>query len=171
MKDLINKAKSSADQIVEVGSETVSKGAKRLNINSASIKRGSAKLIDGVADASKQAYDLGKDAIKTDLARDAAAGAAIGAAIALPLPVIGPALGAAVGAGLGLYKNITQGPRPQSPSQTTTSKVIEVAAVEVQTPAVNIDKYEELEKLFALKEKGVLTDEEFAEEKRKVLAR
>lgn len=54
---------------------------------------------------------------------------------------------------------------------TTTSKVIEVAAVEVQTPAVNIDKYEELEKLFALKEKGVLTDEEFAEEKRKVLAR
>lgn len=156
---------------MEVGSQTVSKGAKRLNINSVSIKRGSATLIDGVTDASKQMYELGKGAIKTDLAKDAAAGAAIGAAIALPLPIVGPALGAAVGAGLGLYKNISQGPRPQSSSPEAASKVIEVEAKEVKAPTVNIDKYEELEKLFALKEKGVLTDEEFSEAKQKILAR
>jgi len=171
LKDLINKAKNSAGQIVEVGSQTVSKGAKRLNINSVSIKRGSATLIDGVTDASKQMYELGKGAIKTDLAKDAAAGAAIGAAIALPLPIVGPALGAAVGAGLGLYKNISQGPRPQSSSPEAASKVIEVEAKEVKAPTVSIDKYEELEKLFALKEKGVLTDEEFSEAKQKILAR
>lgn len=156
---------------MEVGSQTVSKGAKRLNINSVSIKRGSATLIDGVTDASKQMYELGKGAIKTDLAKDAAAGAAIGAAIALPLPIVGPALGAAVGAGLGLYKNISQGPRPQSSSPEAASKVIEVEAKEVKAPTVSIDKCEELEKLFALKEKGVLTDEEFSEAKQKILAR
>ena len=37
-------------------------------------------------------------------------------------------------------------------------------------PEAGEDKYAKLEKLFALKEKGVLTEEEFEKEKKKILS-
>lgn len=55
-----------------------------------------------------EAVRIGKEALKSDMAKDAAAGAAVGAAIAVPIPIVGPATGAVVGAGLGVYKNITK---------------------------------------------------------------
>jgi len=57
-----------------------------------------------------EAGRLGKEAVRSDMAKDAAAGAAVGAAVAIPVPVIGPLAGAAIGAGVGVYKNLTKKP-------------------------------------------------------------
>lgn len=107
------------------------------------------KTASTVAD---EAGRLGKEAVRSDLAKDAAAGAAIGAVVAVPLPVVGPIAGAAVGAGLGVYKNLTQKAPTQRP----------------QAPA-RLDVPAELLKLADLRDKGVLTDVEFEAQKAKVL--
>ncbi|OYU10374.1 MAG: hypothetical protein CFE38_17765 [Comamonadaceae bacterium PBBC1] len=104
------------------------------------------------------------------MAKDAAAGAAIGAAVAVPIPLVGPIAGAVVGAGLGIYKNIKQGPQTERPvalPNDTSSNVIEAESKIVPS----VDKFEELSKLHDLKVKGVLTEDEFAAEKKKVLDR
>ncbi len=55
-----------------------------------------------------EAARVGKEALKSDMAKDAAAGAVVGAAVAIPVPIIGPIAGAAIGAGMGVYKNISK---------------------------------------------------------------
>lgn len=99
-----------------------------------------------------EAARLGKEAVRSDLAKDAAAGAVVGAAIAIPVPVIGPMAGAAIGATIGTYRNLTgktnnSGSMPPKPQ----------------------DLHAELLKLQDLREKGILTDEEFQCEKKRVL--
>jgi hypothetical protein len=101
-----------------------------------------------------EAAKLGKEAVKSDLAKDAATGAAVGAAIAVPVPVIGPIAGAAIGAMFGAYRNLT-------------GKSIRTDSA---PPATIKDVHAELLKLQDLKEKGVLTEEEFLREKTKLLA-
>jgi hypothetical protein len=97
---------------------------------------------------------LAKEAARSDLAKDAATGAAVGAAIAIPVPVIGPIAGAAVGAMFGAYRNLT-------------GKSIRTDS----SPAAPVkDVHAELLKLQDLKEKRVLTEEEFLREKTKLLA-
>lgn len=161
MKEILNKAKAKAGQL-----------SRDLRPDAADIKRSTDYAIDAASKVAGQVGRLGKDALKTDMARDAAAGAAIGALVAVPVPVIGPMAGAVIGAGLGVYKNITRPstnrsaePPPLLTSQPVT--VIGVVASE-QTPA---DKYEELNKLHDLKVKGALTNKEFAAEKKKILDR
>jgi hypothetical protein len=99
-----------------------------------------------------EAARLGKETARSDLARDAATGAAVGAAIAIPVPVIGPVAGAAIGATIGAYRNLT--------GKSTSSS---------STPAKPQDSHAELLKLQDLREKGVLTEEEFQREKNRVL--
>lgn len=103
-----------------------------------------------------EAARLGKEAVRSDMAKDAAAGAAIGAVVAVPVPVIGPIAGAAIGAGLGVYKNFLK--KGQNPSQNSDGKGA-------------IDIHSELLKLNDLREKGILTDAEFEDQKTKVLSR
>jgi hypothetical protein len=100
-----------------------------------------------------EATRLGKEALKSDMVKDAAAGAVVGAAVAIPVPVIGPVTGAAIGAGLGICKNFT---KKESASQ--------------RMPQVSYDLSSELLKLEELREKGILTDEEFKTRKQKILA-
>ena len=101
-----------------------------------------------------EASRLGQEVVRSELAKDAAAGAAVGAVIAIPIPVIGPIAGAAVGAGLGVYKNLTKkGPSTSAPAQAG--------------PAIGL--HDELLKLEDLRVKGLLTDDEFAQQKRKAL--
>lgn len=98
-----------------------------------------------------EAGRLGKEALRSDLVKDAASGAAIGAVVAVPLPVVGPIAGAAVGAGLGVYKNLTKkGPPPSVTPQ-------------------RVDTHAELLKLADLRDRGILAESEFAEQKRKLL--
>jgi hypothetical protein len=100
-----------------------------------------------------EAGRLGKEAIRSDLAKNAAAGAAVGAVVAIPVPLIGPAAGAVVGAGIGVYKSLTQKSAPQ---------VLQAKA--------SIDIHAELLKLADLRERGVLTESEFEAQKRKLLS-
>jgi len=99
---------------------------------------------------SGEAARLGRAALRSDLAKDSAAGAAIGAAIAIPVPLIGPAAGAAIGATIGVYRNL---------------------AGNKGLPNMDAAKdiHADLLKLQDLREKGILSEEEFQREKNRVL--
>lgn len=100
-----------------------------------------------------EASRLGKEALRSDLAKDAASGAAIGAVVAVPVPVIGPVAGAAIGAGVGVYKNMTK--KESSPlSGKGESKV---------------DIHAELLKLDDLRQKNIISEAEFESQKEKIL--
>lgn len=77
-------------------------------IDEEDLKIATARAKEFASAATKEAVNVGKDALRSDLAKDAAAGAAVGAAVAIPIPLVGPAVGAVVGAGLGVYKNLTK---------------------------------------------------------------
>ena len=104
-----------------------------------------------------------KDAMKSDLAKDAAKGAAIGAVVSVPVPLLGPVMGAVVGAGVGVYTHLarakTDAPKPDAPTQAPAG----VDAV----PTTGL--YAELLQLDDLLKKGILTQEEFDEQKARVL--
>jgi hypothetical protein len=102
-----------------------------------------------------EAVRLGKEAIRSDLAKDAAAGAAIGAVVAIPVPVIGPMAGAAIGAGLGVYRIFTKTSQP--------------APIKNYIPPVPKDFYAELLKLDELRLKKIISDAEFEVQKKKIL--
>lgn len=102
-----------------------------------------------------EASTLGKEALRSDLAKDAASGAAIGAAVAIPVPVIGPIAGAAIGAGLGVYKNLTKNGQSSPPVSRDTEAKIDVHA--------------ELVKLDDLLKKNIISEAEFEAQKKKVL--
>ncbi|GAB6194643.1 SHOCT domain-containing protein [Desulfocastanea catecholica] len=102
-----------------------------------------------------EASRLGKEAMRSDLAKDAASGAAIGAVIAVPIPVFGPMAGAAIGAGLGVYKNFTK------PNQPALNKI-------GHTP-IKKDVYAELLKFDELRQKNIISEAEFEVQKKKIL--
>ncbi len=161
MKDMLNKAKAKAGQL-----------SRDLRPEAADIKRSADLAIDTAGKVAGEVGRLGKDVLKSDMAKDAAAGAAIGAVIAVPVPLIGPMAGAVIGAGLGVYKNIMRpnerrAERPVHEPILQPPPVIDVIA----TDKAGLDKFEELNKLHELKVNGVLTDEEFASEKKKILDR
>lgn len=112
-----------------------------------------------------EAVRLGKSAAHSDLAKDAAAGAALGAMVAVPIPIVGPIAGAAVGAGLGMYKSITQ---PKSANLSIRDSGIK-EKLSGDMAAQPIDVYDQLIKFDELKQKGIITDTEFDERKKKLL--
>ena len=99
-----------------------------------------------------EAERMGKAVARSDMVKDALTGAAIGAVVAIPIPLLGPIGGAAVGAMLGVYRNITK-------SQSRDEK------------AEVLDIHSDLLKLDELRQKGIITDVEFADEKKKVLGK
>lgn len=102
-----------------------------------------------------EAAKLGKEAMRSDMAKEAAAGAAVGAVIAIPVPVIGPIAGAAIGASLGVYKNIMRKESGSYQSRTVDKEPKDICA--------------ELIKLDELRQKGIITDAEFENQKSKLL--
>jgi len=112
-----------------------------------------------------EASRIGKEAVRSDMAKDAAAGAAIGAAVAVPIPVVGPIAGAVVGAGLGVYKNFVK----PTPKVASLSAEATPAPLPPPTPTPSPEIYETLLKYEDLRQKGILTDEEFAQQKSKLL--
>ena len=82
----------------------------------------------------------------------AAAGAVVGAAIAIPAPIIGPVFGAAVGATIGAYKHLTENKTFSGPTSPKPQ-----------------DTHAELMKFHDLREKSILTEEEFQREKTRIL--
>lgn len=100
----------------------------------------------------EEASKLGKSAINSDMAKDAATGAAVGAAIASVVPFIGTIAGAAAGATAGVYKNITR----TSPNNSTEHNS-------------TLDIHAELIKLDDLRQRKIISEDEFESEKKKLM--
>lgn len=149
LANLADKAASGASKAITLVGDLNGDG----QINSADweIARKSAKRIaEQVGD---EAARLGKEVLQADMTRDVATGAAIGAAVAIPVPIVGPAAGAVVGAGVGLYKNLT---RP-------------VHGPVAKSAAASTDPISDLARLDDLRDRGILTEDEFKTAKRKLL--
>ena len=99
-----------------------------------------------------EAARIGKEVARSELGKDVTTGAVVGAAIAIPIPVIGPVAGAAIGATFGAYRNLT-------------GKSISSGS----TPEKSEDPHAELLKMQDLREKGILTEDEFQREKTRIL--
>lgn len=101
----------------------------------------------------QEAARLGKEVVRSDMAKDAATGAAIGAAVAVPVPVIGPMAGAVIGAGLGVYKNMTK-----------------KGSADAKPLEAKFDIHAELLKLDDLRQKNIINEVEFEAKKKQILS-
>lgn len=111
---------------------------------------------DAVTDAASDVADHARKVSKGQVARGAATGAVVGAAIAVPIPVIGPVFGSIVGAGIGALIGLKRS--FVNPSQS-----------DVGSPAQPFDFHKEMTELDDLRQKGILTQEEFEAQKKKLL--
>jgi hypothetical protein len=159
LKDMAGRAVSAASKTASSAANAVSlvgdlNGDGKVDRADWDIARNRTKtVVDGVTE---EAARLGKTVMRSDMTRDVAAGAAIGAAVAIPVPIVGPGIGAVAGAGIGLYKNLK---RPAA-----------AAAPEVAASGAP-DLAGALSQLDDLRQRGILTDDEFQAEKRKLLRR
>jgi hypothetical protein len=111
---------------------------------------------------------LGKEVAQSKTFKDAAKGAGVGAVAAIPIPIIGPAVGAVIGAGAGIYLGSRSHPQAQPQSLPPSPPQAVLIDVEAAPPK---GLYTELLKLGELREKGLLTNEEFEVQKQKLLQR
>lgn len=112
---------------------------------------------------------LGKEVAQSKTFKDAAKGAGVGALAAIPIPIIGPAVGAVIGAGAGIYLGSRSSqPQPQAQSASLPPSPPQAVLIDVEA-APPKDLYAELLKLDELRQKGLLTDEEFEVQKQKLL--
>lgn len=153
---LLSMAKKLSTEAAAIASKTVTlvgdlNGDGKVDEEDAKIARNYAASV--MEAGAEEAGKLASAVARSPLVQDVASHAAIGAAIAIPVPVVGPALGGAVGAGIGMFQNLKRkepGPLP--------------APIPPDS-----DPITELERLSELRDKGILTEEEFQREKRKLL--
>ena len=119
----------------------------------------------------KEAAELGRQAAQSKTFKDAAKGAGVGALIAVPIPLVGPALGAIVGAGAGIFLSLKRPTQTQVlPPAYQPPPPSQQQPVWVDVPAqIPKDLYTELLKLDELRQKGLLTNEEFEVQKQKLI--
>lgn len=116
-----------------------------------------------------QAVRLGREALASDFAKDAAKGAAIGAVVAVPVPLVGPVVGAIFGAGVGAFANLTRSKPPvQQALAAITLPPETMMVIDMITPPK--DLYTRLLELDDLRQKGILTQQEFDAQKTRVLS-
>ena len=150
-----NAANTVADEAVDIGKNTVN--SVNAFIEHDDTKAAVAWTKETIGSAADEAVELGKRAVQSDMTKDAAAGAAVGAAVAIPIPIIGPVFGAVVGAGIGVFKNLKSGNSKNAQQLVTNSS------------APRLDLYKELTELDDLRQKGILTEDEFLTRKRSIL--
>jgi Short C-terminal domain len=115
-----------------------------------------------------QTVALGKEVMQSKTFKDAAKGAGVGALAAIPIPVIGPAVGAVIGASAGVYigRNMPQPSRQQALPLAPEPQNLAYIDVVAEPPK---DLYVELLKLDELRQKGLLTSDEFETQKQKLI--
>lgn len=170
MKDKLSQMAINASRAVSVAAKKTAdyvQSYKPTEQDLAQVKALALKAGKMVAD---ETVALGKDVAQSKTFKDAARGAGVGALAAIPIPVIGPAVGAVIGAGAGVYFG-SRGPSqaqppallPSAPASPPQAVLIDVVA---EPPK---DLYAELLKLDELRQKGLLTNEEFEVQKQKLL--
>ena len=119
-----------------------------------------------IQSAADEVGAMAKGVARSELVRDVTSAAAVGAVIAVPIPLVGPMAGAVVGGTLGAYKNL------KSPSSRRFEPVIPESGGAAPVPVYkDPDIYEKLIKFDDLRKKGILTDAEFEEQKKRLLAK
>ncbi len=116
-----------------------------------------------------EAASIGKEMVESKMFRDAAKGAGVGAVVGVPLPIIGPGIGAIIGAGVGAYVGVKLGNADGPPQLSQTPPRPEQTVIEVLA-APPRDLHAELLKLDELRQKGLLTNDEFDTQKKKLLS-
>lgn len=103
---------SDANFCLECGSAidrgAVALGSKQSEISPKLDESTGETLKNYTKDVAREAGELSKSAVKSDLGKKMLAGAGIGAVVALPLPFVGPAIGAVVGAGIVAFRRLTK---------------------------------------------------------------
>jgi hypothetical protein len=155
-KNSVNAARDGAVDLAKRTTHTVN-----TFVESEDTKAAVARTKSVVNAAADEAVEMGKRVANSEMGKDAATGAAIGAVVAIPIPVIGPIFGAIVGAGAGVVMNLKSGDSKKSTSSDG----------KTAQPTPDIDMHKRLIDLDDLRQKGILSQEEFDAEKRKVLSR
>ena len=157
-KDAAKALSEAKDSVVKI-SKTVATSSLDQNddgkLDQSDVKLLTKKGIKISKEAAEKSGEIIKEVSKSSLVKDVVAGAAVGAAIGIPLPFIGPVAGSVVGAGLGIYKNITGKGTPNYSQHAL--------------PTDNKDVYAEILKLGDLKDKGLISEEEFEKQKNLLL--
>lgn len=175
---VLSQAQSAASSTMELASGAVQKSAEYatrtaelvgdLNgdgkVDEEDFKIAMAKGKSVIQSAADEVSILAKGVVRSEIVRDVTSAAAVGAVIALPLPIVGPMAGAFVGGALGAYKSLTS---PTSRKSEPASSEPSVAKTTAQDP----DLYEKLIKFDDLRKKGILSDAEFEEQKKKLLGK
>lgn len=143
---LASRAKTAAGQV----SDAATKVAQHPNTKAAANR---AKEM--ATEAAYQVADQARQVSKSQIAKDAAVGAGIGAVLAVPIPLVGPMFGAIVGGGIGALFGLKHawGSTPQASGEAT----------------VPFDLHKKLTELEDLRQKGLLSQEEFDAQKKKLL--
>ena len=160
MKIKFSELVSSAKNAAEIVSKNISSAIEHEDSQAAIawVKKTAVKTAN-------EASTIGKEAAQSDMAKDAAAGAAVGAAIAIPIPLIGPIGGAVVGGAIGVYKNITKSKTVTLESADSKLNLFQPDEKTMDTH----DVYDQLIKFDDLRKKGIITDEEFEQKKKRLL--
>ena len=113
---------------------------------------------------------LGKEMAQSKTFKDAAKGAGVGAMAAIPIPLIGPVVGGFIGAGAGVYLGSRRQFQAQPPALFPLAPLSPQQAILIDVVAEPPkDLYVELLKLDELRQKSLLTNEEFEVQKQKLL--
>ncbi len=173
-----SQAQSAASSTMELASSAVQKSAQYatrtaelvgdLNgdgkVDEEDFKIAMAKSKAVMQSAAVEVGVLAKGVVRSDIVRNVTSAAAVGAVIALPLPIVGPMAGAVVGGALGAYKSLT------SPASRRSEPAPPVPNIP-NAAAQDSDLYEKLIKFDDLRKKGILSDAEFEEQKKKLLGK
>jgi hypothetical protein len=142
---LASKAKTAAGQVTDAATKVAQHPNTKAAANRAK---------EMATEAANQVVDQARQVSKSQMARDAATGAGIGAVVAVPIPLVGPLFGAVVGGGIGALFSLKRAwSNPQALGEAT----------------VPFDLHKELTELDDLRQKGILSQEEFDAQKKKLL--
>lgn len=114
--------------------------------------------------AAEEAARFGKEVVQSDMFKGAATGATVGALIGAisPIPFVGSALVGTLGAGVGLVSNLMRPSGGKNERRFTEQRAENLLTQQV-------DVYDQLTKFDELRQKGIITSDEFEAKKRELL--
>jgi hypothetical protein len=146
LEKLASKVKTASGQVTDAATKVAQHPNTKAAANRAK---------EMATEAANQVVDQARQVSKSQIAKDAAVGAGIGAVLAVPVPLVGPLFGAVVGGGIGALFGLKRawGSAPQASSEATAP----------------FDFHKAMTELDDLRQKGILSQEEFDARKKKLL--
>lgn len=166
--DMTRRLGSNASNAVSAATTQVSRLVHECAPDAQGMAQARELVKEAASGTAARAVRLGRDALGSDFAKDAAKGAAIGAVVSVPVPLVGPVVGAIFGAGIGAFANLTRSKPPVQQALAAIAPPQEAASA-IEMIASPKDLYARLLELDDLRQKGILTQQEFDAQKTRVL--